>query len=258
MWILTLETTGAITSVALINEKAEIKEKQGEERLNHLTSLIPMTKLLLEENALRPKDLSAIAASVGPGSFTGIRIGVSTARALSQSLEIPCLQIPTLQTFLYNGGNAIDQANQEKIIEKHDLKKDERFNLVCPILDARRDQLYGAVFYKGKALVEEGAYSINEFLDRIGNLDLSAGSEAIFYGDGISRYSDIITLWSQSQKLKVAFAPEEHRHQRASSGAVIAKAEWDKGKLLSYNHLVPEYMRISEAESRLKDGTLHV
>lgn len=242
MWILAMETTGPIASVALINENGEIKEKQGAMGYNHLTSLIPMTKALLEENKLTVKELAAVGVSVGPGSFTGIRIGVSSGRALSQSLGIPCLRIPTLQSFLYNGK----------------LLPGEEQRLVCPILDARRDQLYGAAFCKGKILVAEGAYSIGEYLARLRTLDGKNYDQAIFYGDGISRYSDTINLWGQAQGIQVIFADDKERYQRASSGAIIAKAQWDSGKHLSYNQLLPEYMRISEAEQRLKDGTLNV
>lgn len=247
MWILAIETTGPVASVALINENCEIKEKLGEKGYNHLTSLVPMTKLLLEENGLTPEDLTGVAASVGPGSFTGIRIGVSTARAFGQSLGIPCLRIPTLQTFLYNSG----------------IAKEEQRKLLCPILDARRDQLYGAVFYKGETVVEENAYSLNEYLNIIANLEVDglkvAGtSGAFFYGDGISRYSDAITLWGKDQKTQIYFAEEEEKYQRASSGAIIAKQQWDEGKQLSYNDLLPEYMRLAEADRKLKDGTLHV
>jgi len=242
MWILTMETTGPMASVAIINDDCEIREKVGEKGYNHLTSLIPMTKALLEENGLIPRDISAVAASVGPGSFTGIRIGVSSARALGQSLGIPCIRIPTLQTFLYNG----------------QVGHDEQSNLICPILDARRDQLYGAVFFKDQILVEEGAYSLSDYLGRIGNLEKGICDRAIFYGDGITRYCEKVDLWAKSQGIKVTFAEEEQRYQRASSGALIAKAQWDHCKLLSYNELVPEYMRLAEAEQKLKDGTLHV
>jgi tRNA threonylcarbamoyladenosine biosynthesis protein TsaB len=242
MWILTMETTGPMASVAIINEDCEIRERVGEKGYNHLTSLIPMTKALLEENSLVPGDISAVAASVGPGSFTGIRIGVSSARALGQALGIPCIRIPTLQTFLYNGK----------------LGDDDQSNLICPILDARRDQLYGAVFFKEQVLVEEGAYSLNDYLGEIGKIDKSICDRAIFYGDGISRYGEIVDLWAKSQGIWVNFAQEEQRYQRASSGALIAKSQWDHCRLVSYNELLPEYMRLAEAEQKLKDGTLHV
>lgn len=242
MWILAFETTGPMASVAIINENNEIKEKVGEKGYNHLTSLIPMTKLLLEESGLSPQDLSGVAASVGPGSFTGIRIGVSSARALGQALGIPCLRVPTLQTFLYNSKGSFD----------------EELRLLCPVLDARRDQLYGAVFYKGQILVEEGSYSLSDYLNRIGSLAIKDCDQAIFYGDGINRYNEAITSWGNSNKIKVFFAKEEEKYQRASSGAIIAKDQWEKGNHISYNDLLPEYMRLPEAEQKRIAGTLNV
>lgn len=247
MWILAMESTGPVASVALINEKLEIKNKAGEKGYNHLTSLIPMTKDLLEENDLTPQDLTAVAASVGPGSFTGIRIGVSSARALSQSLGIPCLRVPTLQTFLYN---------ENYYMRSADLKENSK--LICPILDARRDQLYGAAFYKGQGLVEEGAYSLLDFLSRIDDLKMEECEALVFYGDGITRYSEQISFWANSRKIRIFFTEEKQRYQSAVGGAIIAKEQWEKGNHLSYNQLVPEYMRIPEAQRKLKNGSLHV
>jgi tRNA threonylcarbamoyladenosine biosynthesis protein TsaB len=248
MWILAMETTGLMASVAIINEDSAIRELVGEKGYNHLTSLIPMTKTLLEENGLIPQDISAVSASVGPGSFTGIRIGVSSARAFSQSLEIPCIAIPTLQTFLYN----------HKLSHHDKISCDKEAKLVCPILDARRDQLYGAVFYEGRVLVEEGAYSLSDYLERIKNLDKKVFKNAIFYGDGITRYGQTIESWAIENGIDILFAPEEQRYQRARSGALIAKSRWDEGRVLSYNELLPEYMRLAEAEQKLKAGAIHV
>ena len=257
MWILTMETTGPMASVAIINEEGTIWEKVGEKGYNHLTSLIPMTKSLLEENGLAPRDISAVAASVGPGSFTGIRIGVSSARAFSQSMGIPCISIPTLQTFLYNCGEGKESKEGKEGHENHENHEDQT-KLVCPVIDARRDQLYGAAFYKGEALVEEAAYSLEDYLDRIGSLERKPWKEAIFYGDGISRYGETLESWAKEMGIGIAFADEDARYQRARWGALIAKARWDKGILLSYNELMPRYMRLAEAEQKLKDGTLHV
>ena len=79
MRILAIETTGPICSVALLNEENRITELRGRERMNHLRSLTPMIDQLLQAENMAPEDLDQIAVSVGPGSFTGIRIGVSTA-----------------------------------------------------------------------------------------------------------------------------------------------------------------------------------
>jgi tRNA threonylcarbamoyladenosine biosynthesis protein TsaB len=257
MWILTMETTGPMASVAIINEEGTIWEKVGEKGYNHLTSLIPMTKSLLEENGLAPRDISAVAASVGPGSFTGIRIGVSSARAFSQSMGIPCISIPTLQTFLYNCGEGKESKEGKEGHENHENHEDQT-KLVCPVIDARRDQLYGAAFYKGEALVEEAAYSLGDYLERIGSLERKPWKEAIFYGDGISRYGETLDSWGKEMGIGIIFAGEDARYQRARWGALIAKSQWDKGILLSYNELMPRYMRLAEAEQKLKAGTLHV
>ena len=95
MYILAIETTGPLGSVAIIDENGKIKQAVSGEEMNHLKDLMPMAQRLTSELGITPGDLTAVAASVGPGSFTGIRIGVSTARALSQALGIPAAGVKT-------------------------------------------------------------------------------------------------------------------------------------------------------------------
>ena len=126
MYILALETTGAHASVAIINEEGKIAEKVSDSVLNHLQNLMPMTKELLDEQGLSIGDMTAIAASQGPGSFTGIRIGVSSARALAQVTGIETVAVPTLKAFAYNAPD-FD-------------------GLICPVFDARRSQVFAAAY----------------------------------------------------------------------------------------------------------------
>ena len=101
MYILAIETTGPFCSVALVNDEGLFMEKSSEEEMNHLQGLLPLTQQLLDEAGVEKTQLTHVAASVGPGSFTGIRIGVSTARALGQALNLPLVAVPTLEAFKF-------------------------------------------------------------------------------------------------------------------------------------------------------------
>lgn len=225
MYILALETTGAHASAAVIDEKGHVVGKHSREVLNHLQSLMPMTRQLLEENNLRLRDMTAIAASKGPGSFTGIRIGVSSVRALAQVLGLPAIGVPTLKAFAYNA-------------------PDYR-GLICPVFDARRSQVYAGAFRWKDGGIEEvvtGApYAIDDFLEKV----RAAGEERMFFGDGIKAYQEHF----QGENL----ASEETRFQSAVSVARLAKDMWEQGLAVSYEELKPEYMRKAEAERKLEE-----
>ncbi|MCQ2551405.1 MAG: tRNA (adenosine(37)-N6)-threonylcarbamoyltransferase complex dimerization subunit type 1 TsaB [Clostridia bacterium] len=235
MYVLAIETTGPYASVALIDGKAKIAaSKVSKELMNHLKDLMPIIDELLKEAKVEKKDLTAIACSVGPGSFTGIRIGVSTARALAQALDIPCVPVKTLNAFIY----------QEK-----------KEGLICPIINARRGQVYGAIFDRGdyncRTILAPGPYMLEDVLKAI---EEKAYGKVVFYGDGIDAYEEIIS--ERIPKDRREYAAKNIRYQSAESVAQDAfmKVLWKK--TVSYDKLEPEYMRETEAETKLKDGSL--
>ena len=225
MYILALETTGPFASVAIINEEGTVVENSSDAVLNHLQHLMPMTQELLEKAGLQLGDMDAIAASQGPGSFTGIRIGVSSARALAQVTGLPTIAVPTLKSFAYNAP--------------------EFDGLICPVFDARRSQVYaGAYRWVDGEIVEvvEGApYSIDEFVEKTA----AAGLPRLVFGDGIKAYGDRF----QPEEI----APEEIRLQVASSVAKLAKDMFEAGGAVHYEELKPNYMRKAEAERKLEE-----
>lgn len=225
MYILALETTGPNASVAIINEDGKVAELKNDEVLNHLQYLMPMTQQLLEEQGLAISDMTAIAASQGPGSFTGIRIGVSSARALAQVMGVETIAVPTLKAFAYN--------------------MPDFDGLICPVFDARRSQVYaGAYRWEGGKIAEvvEGApYSIDEFMEKTEK----TGLPRMFFGDGTKAYKDYFC--------EEEIAPEEIRLQTASSVAKLAKDLLEEGKGLPYEQLKPNYMRKAEAERKLEE-----
>jgi tRNA threonylcarbamoyladenosine biosynthesis protein TsaB len=234
MKLLALETTGPIASVALFEEE-EITEIRGDEGYNHLTSLIPMMKNLLEKRRLDLCQLDAVGVSVGPGSFTGIRIGVSTARALGQATGLPLIAVPTLETFCFNGG-------------------EDGESLRCPILDARRDQVYGACFKGREMLIPTGPYSLSNYFSLLEEKNLERNGKKVFwFGDGVFRYEEKILSWSESKGWESCFAPKEVLYQTAASGVKLAAQLYVENHLLSYNQLLPEYHRLAEAERKRQE-----
>lgn len=234
MYILAIETTGPYASVALIDGKAKVKEKRSTEHMNHLKDLMPMIDELLKEEKVEKSQLDAVAASVGPGSFTGIRIGVSTARAIAQALDIPCIPVKTLNAFIY----------QEKTQ-----------GLICPIINARRGQVYGAIFDRGdyncRTILAPGPYMLEDVLKAI---DEKAYGLVTFYGDGIDAYEERIKEAIPEDRRK--FADLDVRYQKAESVAQDSFMKFLWKKTIPYDQLEPEYMRETEAETKLKDGTL--
>jgi len=245
MYILTLETTGPKASVAIIDQDGNIADINGDELLNHLKSVMPMTQELIQKLGLSMKDITAVAASKGPGSFTGIRIGVSAARALGQALSVPCIGVPTLETFRYN-------------LAVNDQKRNE--SIICPIFDARRNQVYGSAYIWEETVVPGGAYTLTELLEKIGeavNTSEILPKNILFFGDGIDKYENKILEWAEGTGLGVRFAPVEIRYQRASSAARLALQYYLAGLTENYNDLKPDYMRLAEAERKLREQKLN-
>ena len=225
MYILALETTGAHASAAIIDEADHVILKKSEGVLNHLQNLMPMVQELLAENGLKLSDLTAVAASQGPGSFTGIRIGVSSARALAQVLDIKAIAVPTLMTFAYH--------------------MPQYTGLICPVFDARRSQVYAGAYRwqdgKIKEAVEGAPCMIEEFLNKVNAL----GGQRMFFGDGTKAYRDYFD--------DAELAPKECRLQSADSVARVAKDLFMQGKAVCCEELKPNYMRKAEAERKLEE-----
>ncbi|MDD2190057.1 MAG: tRNA (adenosine(37)-N6)-threonylcarbamoyltransferase complex dimerization subunit type 1 TsaB [Eubacteriales bacterium] len=263
MNILAIETTGAEASVALINENEEVFMEASDQKMNHLQNLMPMVDILLKKRELTINDIAYMAVSEGPGSFTGIRIGVASARALAQALEIDTISVPTLQSFLYH-------------------VPDYR-GIICPIFDAKRDQVYGGAFQwiceedaketvncvsdRGKdqhsyrEVVTGGAYDLPQLLMQLRAALLTessrtTASEVTFFGDGIMPYKKQIEEWqkeSSNDNIRILFAENDCRFQKASSVARLALQLLRDGRVKNYNDLKPVYMRKAEAERRLEE-----
>lgn len=264
MKILAIETTGKYGSASVIFDDGRVFSAASSEEMNHLKGMMTLIDGAIREAGIKKTDLTHVAASVGPGSFTGIRIGVVTARVMAQMLGIPCIAVSSLEAM---GERVLDAAVSAGSL------------YVVPVINARRHQTYAGVWeaeftsdYEKKTLcpvMEEKQYMIEDLLSalssKIAKLEAEASGRVqslkdmlhnviYFTGDGIDAYKEIIE--SSLPEGTYMFAGEELRYQHAESVAGIALRKAAAGEVLPYEELMPEYMRLAEAEQRLKAGTL--
>ena len=239
MLILAVETTGPVSSVAL-NRDGIITEIKNEDSYSHLKQLMPMVKELLDEENVKGEDLDAIAISKGPGSFTGIRIGMVSAKGLAQVWNKPIIEVPTLASFAFRD---------------YDWEEEGKKYLYCPVIDAKMHQVYAAAYEKNNkdAIVDGGSYYIDEFLSMLE--EKSTGYDAvIFFGDGYGVYKDAIDGFAPLH----AIAPEEDLCQTALGSAVLGEELFKEGKLKNCFDAQPEYFRLPEAERKFRTKSLRI
>ncbi|GAH58578.1 unnamed protein product, partial [marine sediment metagenome] len=198
MRILGIETSTMTGSVALIDEERLIAEYTLNLRETHTSRLMPTIDRVLKDASFTIKDLDGIAVSSGPGSFTGLRIGIATAKGLAQGLDIPVVGIPTLDGLAFQLFNCKD--------------------LVSPILDARKGEVYYALYKNGKRLTKYMACEPGKLLKKIGLRVKGQGLRVIFLGDGVEVYGDLI---KRRLGRKAVFAPKTRRLPSAASIAEL-------------------------------------
>ncbi len=235
MVILALETTGRFASAALYID-GRVEEKTDRSEYSHLQRIAPMTGELLRENGIDPAGLDAVAVSRGPGSFTGIRIGMATAKALAQVWDKPVICVPTLASFAFSG------------FEKK-AEEDARL-LFCPVFDARRSQIYAGAYepWERRPVVEDAACDADAFLSRLKEVS-GRYERLVFFGDGAAPYEDEL----KNSGLPLIVAPEEERYQSAAQCARLAALMYEAGELSDCFTAQPEYLRLAEAERKLKE-----
>lgn len=161
MKILGLDTSTSIASVALMDSDKLISEFTINDKKTHSQKLMQMIEMLFEMADFDIEDIDAIAVGVGPGSFTGLRIGVSTAKALGHGLNKPVIEVSSLQAMAH-GING---------------------KTVCALMDARRDTVFAASY--GEINLEEAQYPIEELLELLNT------QEVVFIGDGVDKHPDL-------------------------------------------------------------------
>lgn len=225
MKILGMDSSGLVASVAVVENDILVAEYTVNHKKTHSQTLLPMLDEVVRMTELDLDSIDAIAVAAGPGSFTGLRIGAATVKALGLALDKPVVSVPTCHGLAYN------MWGTDKI--------------VCPIMDARRNQVYTGVyeFVEGKLMVirNQDAMSIDELIGYLNTLD----REVIFVGDGIPVYGAFI---KENLNVKFEFAPAGFNRQRASSVATLGLALFEAGDYQDADEHKPIYLRKSQAE----------
>ena len=169
MKILVLDTSGPVCGTAVMDEDKVYSEFTAQNKNTHSASLMPMIEAALNAAGKEIGELDAVAAVTGPGSFTGVRIGVATAKGLAHGAGLPCIPVDALEALSESAG--------------------EFDGIVCPIQDARAGQVYGAAFRKGERLTGDAPMKLEEYLDTVEAL----GERFLFIGDGAPVHKQAIT-----------------------------------------------------------------
>lgn len=224
MLILAMDSTAVAASVALLSDGAPLAAFHLNNGNTHSETLLPMAESVLRCTGKTVDDIDLFAVAAGPGSFTGVRIGVAAAKGLAWGAELPCYGVSTLEAMALSLG-----AWQ---------------GYVCPVMDARRSQVYNALFCvncgKLERLREDRAIALEDLSQELAEL-----AQPIFLvGDGSS-----LTYRTLSDTLPNLVLPPEHRmHQRASGVALAAQQKIAAGLPGNGAALSPNYLRLSQAE----------
>lgn len=217
--LLSMDSSAVTASVALTDGDEIIKSEFVNSGLTHSETLLPMITRVMDGRKYR--ELDGIAITAGPGSFTGVRIGVATVKGLAFNDDIPCYSVSTLEAIAYN------------FVDKNAV--------VCAVMDARRMQFYNALFRvqngKVERLCDDRAISIEDLRNELKQYD-----KVIIAGDGAK-------LCFQNVELEnCTLADDDRIYQNAVS---VAKAAQNKNAI-SPKALMPVYLRQSQAERELK------
>lgn len=228
MKLLVIDTSTTANSIAVTEDGRLLAELLVNPEATHSASLMSGLDMVLRSAGMTAGGLDAIGVTLGPGSFTGLRVGIAAAKGLSLATGIPVVGFSSLAMLAMN----LPHASLP----------------VCPLLDARKSEVYGALYRCGAA----PEAMIRDMVARPSDLLEMIAGDALFLGSGALRYRDLIV-----EKLgdRAHFAPSVCHQPRASAGALLAADLLAQGKVTAVQDLAPVYLRLSEAELAKKAQT---
>ena len=226
MKILSVDSSSVSASVAITENGATLAESFINNGLTHSQTLMPMVEKTLKDSGVLIKDIDLFAITNGPGSFTGVRIGIASVKGMADALNKKCMAISTL----------------EAIAEP--LKNEDC--IACAVMDARCNQVYTAMFENGNRLCEDKAVLIDELGVELKNYN----KKVVFIGDGsvlcYDKLKDVVT--------DVFVADENIRYIHASSICRLAEEKIKNGEMpIDSAKIVPYYLRLPQAERELNN-----
>ncbi len=221
MKLLVIDTSTTASSIAVTEDGQLLAEFLVNPRTTHSASLMSSLDITLRSAGITADRLDALGVTLGPGSFTGLRVGIAAAKGLSLATGIPVAGFSSLAMLAMNLPHA-------------------RLP-VCPMLDARKSEVYGALYRCGdlpEAIIEDTVAKPSVLLEKI-------QEETLFLGSGAIRYRDLIV---EILGARAHFAPAVCHQPRASAGALLAADLLAKRQVIPARDLAPVYLRLSEAE----------
>ncbi len=228
MKILGIDSSARSASAAVVEDGRILSSFFINAGLTHSQTLMPMVDNALKCADIKLDEIELVAVNNGPGSFTGVRIGVAAAKGICDTLKIDCCPISTLESMAYN------------LLS---------FNCIaCAVMDARCNQVYVALFDitdgEVKRITKDSALSI----DDLGDMLKTCQKKVYFVGDGADLCHKIL-----GQTLDNAYLPAEAYKYQNAVGVCLAAEKCDKSRYINSDKLIPEYLRLPQAERELKN-----
>lgn len=229
MKVLGLDTSTLMTTCGVIDEERLLGEYSLSQDMSHSEKLVPMVKQVLTSLDLKVKDIDLFGVSIGPGSFTGLRIGIATVKAFAHLANKPIVGVSTLEALAYN-------------LPYNDI--------IVPMIDARRERVYTGIYTWEndtiKTLMEPDVVEVRELLNIL-NKDYGS---VIVNGDGSILYKELIRNTLQD---KVKFATIGQNMCKASSICELALLKYKNNITDDFYTLAPDYLRETQAQRELNE-----
>ncbi len=236
MLILAIDTSAATASAALMEDDKALASFSVNLRLEHSRRILMMIDEVIKLSEKKISDVELLCVSNGPGSFTGLRIGVSTIKGLGFVKDIPCCGVSTLEALAEN----LSDVSEETVI--------------CPVMDARRDEFYNALFIKKgssiERLTDDRAISYDELFKALE--EKYSDKKTLVNGDGTDKFFALAEKSGRNVG-NISPASEITKYQNALSVARIGKRMHENNKSCTPDKLMPEYIRMSQAERMSKE-----
>ena len=229
MKVVGIETSGLIGNIAVCDGNTVVGKKTYGKNLSHGKEIVSSLESIFNEIKWEPNDIDLIAVSIGPGSYTGLRIGVTCAKTLAYGLEKPVIDVPTLDVLAEN-------------------VKDNNAKIICPVIDAKRKSVYACIYERSS---NENRKTTDFLIISPDSLIDILPESTLIFGDGIAPYREIFTQKNltivEDEKLCIADAADVAR---------LGLERYEQGIRCEINALAPLYLRKSEAEERLEGRRL--
>lgn len=241
MMVLGIETSTALGSVAIVEGQELRAERRWKTEKGHAERLMQELDHLLEELSIPMEAVDGYAVTIGPGSFTGLRISLATVKGLAMVTRRPVIPVSTLEALVRNVSDILHPSGRP------DASRPGWVGQVCPLLDARREEVYAALFRRD----EEDGWTrlLPDQVISTGDLLKQLSEPTVFVGEGAVQYQALI---QQTMGKKAIFAPADTTSPSAAIVARMGLARLLRGETAQAKEVKPAYLRRPEAEVKLE------